>query len=57
MSRLVNDISAVRMMLGAGVLNFANTPLYDAYALTIMISIDPMLTLAALAPYPFALLL
>jgi len=57
MSRLVNDISAVRMMLGPGVLNFANTPLYYAYALTIMISIDPMLTLAALAPYPFALLL
>jgi ATP-binding cassette, subfamily B, multidrug efflux pump len=57
MSRLVNDISAVRMMLGPGVLNFANTPLYYAYALSIMLSIDPVLTLAALAPYPFTLFL
>jgi ATP-binding cassette subfamily B protein len=57
MSRLVNDISAVRMMLGPGVLNLANTPLYYAYALSIMLSIDPLLTLGALAPYPFTLLL
>jgi ATP-binding cassette subfamily B multidrug efflux pump len=57
MSRLVNDISAVRMMLGPGALNLANTPIYYVYALSIMLSIDPVLTVAALAPYPFTLLL
>jgi len=56
MSRLVNDISAVRLMLGPGILNLINTPIYYIYALTIMFSIDPALTLAALAPYPLALL-
>lgn len=56
MSRLVNDISAVRLMLGPGVLNLINTPIYYIYGLTIMFSIDPALTLAALAPYPLALL-
>ena len=56
MSRLVNDISAVRLMLGPGILNLINTPIYYVYGLTIMLSIDPALTLAALAPYPVALL-
>jgi len=56
MSRLVNDISAVRMMLGPGVLNLLNTPLYYVYAVSIMVSIDPLLTVAALAPYPIMLL-
>ncbi len=56
MSRLVNDISAVRMMLGPGVLNLLNTPLYYVYAVSIMVSIDPLLTVAALAPYPVMLL-
>ena len=56
MSRLVNDISAVRLMLGPGILNLINTPIYYIYGLTIMLSIDPALTLAALAPYPLALL-
>ena len=26
MSRMINDLSAVRMMVGMGVLTFANTP-------------------------------
>lgn len=56
MSRLVNDISAVRMMLGPGVLNLLNTPLYYVYGVSIMVSIDPLLTVAALAPYPVMLL-
>jgi ATP-binding cassette subfamily B multidrug efflux pump len=55
MSRSVNDISAVRLMLGPGLLNLINTPIYYVYALTIMLSIDPTLTLAALAPYPLAM--
>src|SRR5262249_33883678 len=56
MSRLVNDVTAVRMLLGPGVLNFINTPVYYVYGLSIMLSIDARLTLAALAVYPAALL-
>ena len=56
MSRLVNDISAVRMLLGPGVLNLLNTPVYYLYGVSIMVSIDPLLTFAALLPYPIMLL-
>jgi ATP-binding cassette, subfamily B, multidrug efflux pump len=56
MSRLVNDVTAVRMLLGPGILNFINTPVYYAYGLAIMLSIDARLTVAALAVYPLALL-
>jgi ATP-binding cassette subfamily B multidrug efflux pump len=56
MSRLINDIGAVRMMLGPGILNVLNTPVYYLYAVSIMVSIDPWLTLGALAPYPIMLL-
>jgi ATP-binding cassette subfamily B multidrug efflux pump len=55
MSRLVNDVTAVRMLLGPGILNFINTPVYYAYGLAIMCSMDPVLTLAALAIYPCVL--
>ena len=56
MSRLVNDVGAVRMLLGPGILNFINTPVYYVYGLAIMLSLDARLTLAALAVYPLALL-
>jgi ATP-binding cassette subfamily B multidrug efflux pump len=52
MSRLINDISAVRVMLGPGVLNFVNAPLYYVYAVALMLSMDVRMTLAALAPFP-----
>ncbi len=52
MSRVINDISAVRMMLGPGVLNFVNAPLYLVYALVLMLSMDVRMTLAALTPFP-----
>jgi ATP-binding cassette subfamily B protein len=52
MSRLINDISAVRVMLGPGVLNFVNAPVYYVYALALMFSMDARMTLAALAPFP-----
>ncbi len=52
MSRVINDISAVRVMLGPGVLNFANAPLYYVYAVALMLSMDVRMTLAALAPFP-----
>jgi ATP-binding cassette subfamily B protein len=55
MSRLVNDVTAVRMLLGPGILNFINTPIYYVYGLSIMLSIHSGLTLAALAVYPLAL--
>jgi ATP-binding cassette, subfamily B, multidrug efflux pump len=52
MSRVINDISAVRTMLGPGVLNFANAPVYYIYAIALMLSMDVRMTLAALAPFP-----
>jgi ATP-binding cassette subfamily B multidrug efflux pump len=55
MSRLVNDVSAVRLLLGPGILNVINTPVYYVYGLAIMLSIDVRLTVAALAVYPVAL--
>jgi ATP-binding cassette subfamily B protein len=56
MSRLVNDVTAVRLLLGLGILNLLNTPLYYIYAVSAMVMMDPQLTLAALATYPFMLL-
>ncbi len=51
MSRVINDISAVRVMLGPGVLNFVNAPLYYVYAMALMFSMDVRMTLAAVAPF------
>ena len=56
MSRLINDVTAVRMLLGPGILNFVNTPVYYVYAVGIMFGLDPRLTIAALLPYPLLLL-
>jgi ATP-binding cassette subfamily B multidrug efflux pump len=56
MSRVINDISAVRVMLGPGILNFVNAPLYLVYALALMLAIDVRMTLAALVPFPFLIL-
>jgi ATP-binding cassette, subfamily B, multidrug efflux pump len=55
MSRLVNDISAVRMLLGPGILNFVNTPVYYLYAVSIMLTIDARLTVLSLLAYPIVL--
>ena len=51
MSRLINDLSNVRMMVGMGVLTFANTPLYYGYALLFMTSLNHRLTAASIIPY------
>lgn len=56
MSRLINDVTAVRLLLGPGMLNLVNTPIYYAYGLAIMLSLSPSLTLVALLPFPFLLL-
>ncbi|MDX2168729.1 MAG: ABC transporter ATP-binding protein [Deltaproteobacteria bacterium] len=55
MSRLINDVTAIRMLLGVGVLNLVNTPIYYVYGVGIMLTIDPVLTLMALLPFPILL--
>lgn len=55
MSRLINDVTAIRMLLGVGFLNLLNTPLYYAYGLTIMLALNGPLTIAALVPFPLLL--
>jgi ATP-binding cassette subfamily B multidrug efflux pump len=55
MSRLVNDIGAVRLLLGPGTLNLINTTIYYIYGVALMCTFDPELTLWALLPYPLAL--
>lgn len=52
MSRVINDISSVRALLGPGILNLVNAPLYYVYALALMLSMDVRMTLAALLPAP-----
>lgn len=52
MSRVINDISAVRMLLGPGILNLVNAPLYLVYAIVFMLSVDVRMTVAAMLPYP-----
>lgn len=49
MSRAVNDINAVRMLLGPGFLNLVNTPLYFVYAAVFMFAMNWRLTLAVAA--------
>lgn len=56
MSRLVNDVTAIRMLLGVGMLNLVNTPLYYVYAVSIMLSLSVPLTILSLLPYPLLLL-
>jgi ATP-binding cassette, subfamily B, multidrug efflux pump len=55
MSRLVNDVGAVRMMIGPGILNFINTPVYYLYAVSIMVTISVPLTVFSLTAYPVVL--
>ena len=53
MSRATNDLNAVRMMIGPSIMYSANTMLTFVVALTVMISIDPRLSLWSLIPLPF----
>ncbi len=57
MSRAVNDLGQVRLIFGPGILNAVNTIVAYTVGLSLMVAIDPWLTLAALLPYPFLLLL
>jgi ATP-binding cassette, subfamily B, multidrug efflux pump len=51
MSRMINDLSAVRMMVGMGALTFANTPVTYIYALSFMVALQWRLTLVTLLPF------
>ena len=50
MSRMVNDITALRLLVGMGVLMFTNTPVYFIYALIFMTYLNHRLTVAAIIP-------
>ena len=53
MSRATNDLNAVRMMIGPSVMYSASTILTFVIAITMMLTIDPWLTMVALVPLPF----
>ncbi len=57
MSRLTNDVQTVRAVWGPGLLNLVNTSFLFTVALTLMLRVDPILTLWALLPYPSMVLL
>jgi ATP-binding cassette subfamily B protein len=52
MSRCVNDLNSVRLLLGVGLLNIIQTPLLYVGALTMMFTINAKLALLVLLPYP-----
>jgi ATP-binding cassette subfamily B multidrug efflux pump len=55
MSRTVNDLMLIRSLFGPGMLNVLNVALLYTAGLTLMALLDPVLTLAAVLPYPFIL--
>lgn len=57
MSRMVNDLTQVRLLLGPGVLNLSNTFLVYLVAIPLLWLTDWQLTLLALLPLPLLLLL
>ena len=54
MARTTNDLNAVRMLLGPGIMYSANTVVFTAAALYFMMRISPQLTLWAFLPLPLA---
>ena len=52
MSRATNDLSAVRLMLGPGMMYLVNTAVVTLVALGFMLAISPRLPLYALLPLP-----
>ncbi len=53
MSRAVNDLAAVRMMIGPGIMQAANTLFVGSVALVLMFVVSPSLTLVSLTVFPF----
>ena len=52
MSRATNDLSAVRMMLGPGLMYLVNTVVVALVSIGFMVAISPRLTLLSLLPLP-----
>jgi ATP-binding cassette subfamily B multidrug efflux pump len=57
MSRAVNDLTSVRLMLGPGLLSVAQTPILFAAAFGAMFWMNPKLALLVLLPYPLFVLI
>jgi len=57
MSRMTNDVTAVRMLFGAGVLNFANTLIVYVATVVLMVNLSGRLTAVALIPLPIVITL
>ena len=53
MSKLTNDLNAVRNMIGPGIMYSANTVVVGIATIALMIHLDWRLTLMALVPLPF----
>ncbi|MGO9605518.1 MAG: ABC transporter ATP-binding protein [Candidatus Binataceae bacterium] len=51
MSRMINDLTAIRMLIGMGFVTFTDAPGTFAFALVFMLGVSVRLTVAALAPY------
>src|SRR5882672_6980286 len=51
MSRLINDLTLLRMLFGMVVLSFTDAPVRYVVALTIMMSLNTKLALASVLPY------
>ena len=52
MARSTNDLNAVRMMAGPALMYWSETMLTFLLAVCVMVTVDPILTIAALAPAP-----
>ena len=57
MSRCVNDLNSVRLLLGVGLLNIVQTPILYVGALSMMFAINAKLALLVLLPYPAFILI
>jgi ATP-binding cassette subfamily B protein len=51
-ARLSNDIEAVRMMVGPGIMHFSYTVVTGSIACVLMLMLSPKLTLIAFLPFP-----
>jgi ATP-binding cassette subfamily B protein len=56
MSRCVNDINAVRLLMGVGLLNIVQTPVLYVAAIGAMVTLNAKLALLVLVPYPLFVL-
>jgi len=52
LSRLANDLTNVRMLLGFGVLSLLNTVIVYSATIVLLTRISPFLTVCAIAPFP-----